>query len=412
MKESMKKEISLQLKRVVALFIMGSIAITSAFSVAALSRKVRITDGATVKNVVTLNTDTDKILQQADIVLSKDDKVVRDESDKEVINITVNRAFTIEVVDGDFSRTAVTTDCSAKDLIEKMGIELSNNDEVYPSLDSTVTKDTQKLYVVRRCNMILTVDGETKEVLAPIGSVEDALKYLGINLGENDELNVDKNSHTYNNIRVNVDRVEYKDVVSTEEIPFKLVSYISDTMYEGESVIGDEGANGEQELLTRQKFVNGKLIESQRVSENITKQPRNQVKTIGIKKRGSSSASLSGGYTKDNNDGTLVDHFGNTISYKSVLRGLGSAYTASAGATTSTGRPACYGNVAVDPKIIPYGTRLYICSVDGRYIYGYAVAADTGGAMLSGSRLVDLYYNTLGECYQFGVRSVNVYVLD
>ncbi len=411
MKESMKKEISLQLKRVIALFIMGSIAITSAFSVAALSRKVRITDGESVKTVVTLSTDTDKILQQADIVLSKDDEVVRDDSVKEYIDITINRAFTIEVFDGDFNRTAVTTECSVSDLLSKMGIVISEKDEVTPALDSIVTKDTQSLRIVRRCNMILTVDGETKEVLAPIGTVEKALEYLGVRLGENDELNVDRNSHTYDNIRVNVDRVEYRDIISTEEIGFKIVSYVSDKLYEGESIISDEGANGEQEIVKREKIVNGKLIESQIISENIIKQPRNQVKTIGIKKRGSSSGSLSGGYTRDNNDGTLVDHFGNTISYKSVLKGLGSAYTASAGAITSTGKLAAYGNVAVDPSVIPYGTRLYICSSDGRYIYGYATAADTGGAMLSGSRLVDLYYNTLDECYQFGVRSVNVYIL-
>ena len=70
------------------------------------------------------------------------------------------------------------------------------------------------------------------------------------------------------------------------------------------------------------------------------------------------------------------------------------------------------GLVAVDPRKIPYGTRLYIVSSDGRYNYGYAIAADTGGALRSGRVLVDLFYNTERECVNFGRRQVKVYILD
>lgn len=78
---------------------------------------------------------------------------------------------------------------------------------------------------------------------------------------------------------------------------------------------------------------------------------------------------------------------------------------------TSTGRPAAVGYVAVNPKVIPYGTRLYICSPDGSLVYGYAIAADTGGALMSGRVLVDVFYNTVAECNNFGRRTMSVYVL-
>jgi len=68
--------------------------------------------------------------------------------------------------------------------------------------------------------------------------------------------------------------------------------------------------------------------------------------------------------------------------------------------------------VAVDPSVIPYGTRLYIVSTDGKRVYGEAVAGDTGGAMLSGKVLVDLFYENESDCYAFGRREVNVYILD
>ena len=52
------------------------------------------------------------------------------------------------------------------------------------------------------------------------------------------------------------------------------------------------------------------------------------------------------------------------------------------------------GTVAVNPALIPYGTKLYIASTDGRFVYGYAIATDTGTSLLNGSCLVDLYYDT------------------
>ena len=68
------------------------------------------------------------------------------------------------------------------------------------------------------------------------------------------------------------------------------------------------------------------------------------------------------------------------------------------------------GVVAVDPRVIPLGTRLYIETADGSYIYGNAVAGDTGGA-IKGNK-IDLFMNSYSECMQFGRRTVNVYILD
>ena len=66
--------------------------------------------------------------------------------------------------------------------------------------------------------------------------------------------------------------------------------------------------------------------------------------------------------------------------------------------------PAVRGVVAVDPDVIPLGTRLFIPG------YGEAVAADTGGAIV-GNR-IDLVMDSYGEAMDFGRRDVTVYVLD
>lgn len=77
---------------------------------------------------------------------------------------------------------------------------------------------------------------------------------------------------------------------------------------------------------------------------------------------------------------------------------------------TATGIKPQRGVVAVDPKVIPLGSRLYIESMDGLPSYGYAYAGDTGGA-IKGNR-IDLFHNTPAECRSFGRRNVRVYILD
>ena len=87
-------------------------------------------------------------------------------------------------------------------------------------------------------------------------------------------------------------------------------------------------------------------------------------------------------------------------------------YSASETAKGASGRRLTYGTVAINPNIIPYGSLMYITSADGKFVYGYAYAADTGTAMMAGSAFIDLYYETYDESVMSAVIPVNVYVLD
>lgn len=92
--------------------------------------------------------------------------------------------------------------------------------------------------------------------------------------------------------------------------------------------------------------------------------------------------------------------------YKAVYTMEATAYLPTDGGgsgVTATGMYAQHGVVAVDPNVIPLGSRLYIPG------YGEAIAADTGGA-IRGDR-IDLCMESYGECMQFGRRYVEVYVL-
>lgn len=158
--------------------------------------------------------------------------------------------------------------------------------------------------------------------------------------------------------------------------------------------------NGEKQITTKYKYVDGKEESSTVVDTKVLKEAVNEIKLIGTK-----------GASSDESVGTFTDSDGTKVSYTKVLTGSGTAYTASAGASTATGVPAYHGGVAVNPNIIPYGSKLYIESTDGSVVYGYATAVDTGGALMDGSAIVDCFYDTYDECVTFGRRNVNVYII-
>ena len=99
---------------------------------------------------------------------------------------------------------------------------------------------------------------------------------------------------------------------------------------------------------------------------------------------------------------------GDVLYYSDCFTVEATAYTG--GGTTATGTPARYGAIAVDPDVIPYGTRMYIVSNDGYWIYGEATAEDCGGAI--NGYIIDLYFDSYDTCIQFGRRDCTVYILD
>lgn len=104
------------------------------------------------------------------------------------------------------------------------------------------------------------------------------------------------------------------------------------------------------------------------------------------------------------------DENGVPENYLYYIDGKATAY--SSGRKTSTGSFVRPGVVAVDPRQIPYGTEMWIVSSDGKYVYGFARAEDTGGFIyFRNGATVDLYMNTVSDCYTWGFRGVRIYIL-
>ena len=109
--------------------------------------------------------------------------------------------------------------------------------------------------------------------------------------------------------------------------------------------------------------------------------------------------------------GTLTTASGQELAYTQVLSCKATAYTTQRQSwkKTATGTTARVGAIAVDPRVIPCGTRMFIVSADGSITYGVATAEDCGGN-IKGNR-IDLFFDTYDECVSFGVRACDVYLL-
>ena len=182
-----------------------------------------------------------------------------------------------------------------------------------------------------------------------------------------------------------------------------------------------EGYDGNIEKKYKIMYQNDAEVSRELVSENVTLEPENTVIARGTKPTPaptvapkstpapSTGASYAGNTFSESN-GTIDGH-----SYSRKITMTATAYSTSpsenGGHTSSAlGTPLRRGIVAVDPKIIPLGSTVYVTSTDGSWNYGVASAEDTGGA-IKGNR-IDLCYDSTSTSHSFGKQSCIVYVLD
>ena len=299
----------------------------------------------------------------------------------------------------------------------------------------TIRADGSDMELPTESGMTVTVDADGRSCTVEMyrGTVTDALAKAGITLSDEDECTPARDILLTDGLTVSVTRVAHEETTRTEEVAFQTVKKYDDSLLKGETVVEQEGVVGVRTIVTRRTLVNGSLTEEETLRDEVTTQPVDRIVRIGTRVLSSmwvepqmsaidlagQAAAIGTSYRPGsaswrasvNGDGTITDQYGNTVAYQSVISGRATAYYAPEGAGTATGRLASYGVVAVNPNVIPYGTELFICSADGSLVYGYAIAGDTGGTLMAGTVLVDLYYNTYDQCCWFGSKKMNVYVL-
>ena len=376
----------------VALVLAAAIILSSVFTVAAASQSKNSTASTTESTEVKeINTKAEYELPNGDLVIARN----RDLK----ITVDVVKANEVTIEHDGKTETVYMAKGTVEDALKKAEIKLDENQVVVPVANTLITGDT-KVKVCNAKTVTVISDGYTKQVDLPLGNIVKALNGAGYKIDDNDMLSVSRKSKTQDISEVTIQRVTYEVETAREKIDFKTVERTSNKVDFGQTKVETEGKKGIKEVTRKWKYVDGEKVSSETLSSKTIKKPVDKVVVFGLKGAASGSGA-----------GTFKDIYGNTVAYSRVVSGSGTAYTAPAGALTATGVPAYHGGVAVNPNIIPYGSKLYITSTDGSFVYGYATAVDTGGALMDGSAIVDCFYNTYGECVNFGRRNVNVYIV-
>lgn len=265
-------------------------------------------------------------------------------------------------------------------------------------------------------NTYVITDGE--RVLVHTTHVTDPKAVLGeagLELGEDDTYTT---QHNQGVSEITVRRAAAKAAASavsavtevqtyTEAVPFETVYYDDPTLPLGVEKVLTQGKSGQTLCTASVTYENGVEVSRTLLQKSVRTHPISQVVARGTAsgKRDSRLPEI--------RDGLIYTAEGDVLSYVDVVKVRATAYSCEDYVTpgiTYTGTEPRVGEIAVDPKVIPLGTRVFVVSDDGQYVYGVATAEDIGGG-IKGNR-IDLYYDTIAECFQFGDRACTVYILS
>lgn len=397
----LKIKISKQFKKATCVALMGSLCAGSILSLKTFARDVYINvDNGTIHSV-TLNDNIDTILEKTGVQVSNDDIVEKFENPDGSLKLNIKRALNISVRDDVKQVNIKTVSDNVSSVISEAGFKLGEYDITNFDLNSNIKKD-MKIVIIRRVKVCISVDGEEKEYLIPQSSVENALNYAGIALGENDIVNFDMNSKLHNDMKIIINRIRYENDTHIETIPRKTITKKSSILDMGVQKITEEGKDGEKEIQIRYTLKDNEIVNSELVDSKIIEEPISRVILEGTKQSAivnNSSSELHSSNQSENNN------------VSKVLYGSATAYTAPKGARTSTGRVPIEGEtVAVNPKVIPYGSKILVESSDGSF-KKTLTAQDTGGALRKGSAIADIYMDSIQSCKSFGRKSVKISIL-
>ena len=320
-----------------------------------------------------------------------------------VIGVTASQLQVVTVSDSHGKKsTVVSAERKVVDLIAQAGITPNFSEDELVVTETSANSNS--IHILRAYDVPVTADGQTVSVITTGGTVEEVLAEGGITLGADDEVEPARGTVIEEGDSITIRRVRYDTYTVEEVIPSEVVYEYTSLFYRQKSYeqVMQEGSDGLDEVTYRDKYVDGEWVEKVELNRTtVVGMVQNIIKAYG---EGAPVSSFVGPEVVDGQPSEGVTQV--FTSQRST------GYSASPTARGASGRRLSYGTVAVNPNIIPYGTLLYITSDDGRFVYGYAYAADTGTAMMTGHAFIDLYYETYDESCKNAVIPVTVYVIS
>ena len=295
---------------------------------------------------------------------------------------------------------------NVSDFLEEQDIVIDKIADSSVALDS-VLRDGQDITVSVVADYKVNVDGDVVEISAPAQNVGDVLDHANITLAENDFVEPSLDSPADDGLVIDVHRVSIKNEVRETELAYSVETKKDSTIVSGDSIVIQNGKPGLRSDTYRVTYYDGEVYSEDLVNTEIV-DPVTKIVAVGV---GVSAPSKEEEDVEkpqkqsENEKSTASDQIApNGMVASKIITMKATAYHEEPGSLTKSGTLSRVGAVAVDPNVIPLGTKLY---VEG---YGYCVAEDTGG-LIKGNR-VDVFLDSDAECREWGVRNVSVYVLE
>lgn len=404
--------------KLIMLLVIVILCSATIYAAAANSNTITLEIDGVKSQVVTMRNDAESILAQVGVEVNENDILDLSEFNGNSGSvIKFYKAHNITITDGDAEAVKCIGNGTVGFALIQNGYSLNEGDVVNHSTEDALT-DNMNIVIARAFNVKIIADGETVDVKIAGGTVSDALDKAVITIDDDDIISKTLDSQLEADMVIKITRVKYETRSETVEMKYKTVTKNDTSMFTDQAKIEKKGVKGQQTITYQDKYVDGVYMESAAIKSVVDVAPVDEIKIVGTKKRANSFGST---YVLPNGRKTIstlkppasVQFDGNVpVSYRYKLVGTASAY--SGPGRTATGRGVKPGYIAVNPKQIPYGTKMWIVSNDGKYVYGYASAEDTGGfTKWTGNRatICDLYFPDRASMNAFGRRGVTIYVL-
>ena len=302
------------------------------------------------------------------------------------------------VDDNGYYEEFTTYKSTTAEVLAEKGVTLQSDDEVNYGLNEVFPDGAQ--IIVSRAVYFNIINGDEENLKTTAKKKLSAvIDSKGNETRDNTILNVGLDDKIFEGLTI---RIVYskEEIITVEEIiPFNVTKKSTTKLKEGETKVVQEGSEGLLKKTYNVFYENNHEVNRELIEKEIVTSPTDRIIEYGEAAKPKVAVVY--------NSGSIVSR-GGELRYKGVITCSASAYSIKG--TTASGIPSQVGAVAVDPSVIPLGTRLYIECADGTWTYGNAVAADTGGA-IKGNK-VDLYMETYQEAIKFGRRNAKVYILE
>jgi len=208
-------------------------------------------------------------------------------------SVVLNRARTLKLtVDGVQSQVYVTA-LSVDEALDQLGFR-ADDLVLSASRSERLPLDGMQLSISRPKNVTLVVDGRQRVVSTTAATAGDLLTEQGIALGRTDRASLYPGQALLDKMRLQVYRVQVSEVTETAPIAHKRVETKDANAYKGEEKVTRPGADGEQTTTFRVTVTDGVETARAKLATTVTKQPVDELVTVGTKARPTPAASNDG----------------------------------------------------------------------------------------------------------------------